>query len=235
MTTATFLLLDPATVALHEVAEPGRLRTLIRQLRETRVQDTPVLVTDEPGGLLVLDGVHRTKALLSLGVPRMLAFHVPRQHLAEPGSWTHLLSGPQDVLARLRVAPDVTTGSGPGAPVVAHLVARGERTAVGPAGRGLAALSAAFHAVADTYAGLPYRRVADPGPPPEGELQVRWQAPSLREVEELVARHGALPAGITRFGGPVPVPRRPVALDDLSAATAAGHAEDLLRRVRDDG
>lgn len=235
MATTTFLLLDPATVALHEIAEPGRLRALIRQLRESRVQDTPVLVTDEPGGLLVLDGVHRTKALLSLGVPRMLALHVPRQDLAEPGSWTHLLSRAEDVRARLRVAPDIAVGGGPGASVVAHLVTRGERTVVAPAGHGLAALSAAFHAVADAYAGLPYRRVAEPGPPEEGELQVRWQAPSLHEVEDLVARHGALPAGITRFGGSVPVPRRPVALDHLSAATSAGHAEDLLRRVRGDG
>lgn len=202
------LLVDPATPALHEVAEPARLRALVRQLRASRVQDSPVLVTDERHGLLVLDGVHRTKALLSLGIPRMLAVHVPREEVADPEGWTHRLRGAgvaAELLAAVRARAGLDlrpAGEREGRPVVARLVtAEGSWDGCATNGDG-AARVAAFRALAETYQAGPYERVATPGEPAEDELQVRWVVPPLADVEALVGEHGALPAGVTRFALP---------------------------------
>jgi hypothetical protein len=231
------LVVDPATVALHEVAEPSRLRALVRQLRASRVQDTPVLVTDEPHGLLVLDGVHRTKALLSLGVPRMLAVHLPRERVADPDGWTHRLRRPhvvEEVLGAIRSQPGVTlrpVGQTTGLPAAATVVtAEGSWTACAVADDPRSRV-AAYRAVAETYQGHPYDRVAVPDEPGEDELQVRWEAPPLTAIEEMVARHGALPAGVTRFALPdLPAGCR-VTFDELAGATDPEAAADLLRRL----
>lgn len=227
-------LVDPAVLALHEVAEPGRLRALIRQLRASEVQDAPVLVTEERHGLLVLDGVHRTQALLSLGVPRMLAVRVPRREVADPDAWTHRVRHgevEERVLAALRSARQVSLEPGRGTGggrIVAHLVTAGDSAVAVTRGSGAEALARAYHAVADSYQDLPYQRIGVPEQPAPGELQVRWVAPSLAEIEGLVAAHGALPAGITRFGVP-PMPGRwRATFGELSAATRPDSARELL-------
>lgn len=228
------LLLDPATPALHEVAEPSRLRALVRRLRTSRVQDTPVLVTDERHGLLVLDGVHRTKALLSLGVPRMIAVRVPRDQVQDPASWTHLLrrtGATEEVLAALRSARGLAirpAGEAGGLPVVARVVSEQESWAACAPDADAASLVRAYHAVADTYQDQPYERVAVPEEPREAELQVRWVAPTLAEVERLVGAHGALPAGITRFALPPVSTRVRAGFDDLARATTPSAERELL-------
>jgi hypothetical protein len=231
---SSLLLFDPATPALHEVAEPARLRALVRRLRASRVQDTPVLVTDERHGLLVLDGVHRTKALLSLGVPRMVAVKVPRDQVEDPASWTHVLrraGGTEEVLAALRSARGLAlrpAGEAGGLPVVARVVTGQESwAACAPEADG-ASLARAYHAVADTYHDQPYERVAVPEEPQDAELQVRWVAPTLAEVEHLVAAHGALPAGITRFALPSVSTRVRVGFEDLARATTPKAEKQLL-------
>lgn len=235
------LLVDPATVALHEVAEPSRLRALVRQLRASRVQDTPVLVTDERHGLLVLDGVHRTKALLSLGVPRLLAVHVPRDRVADPEGWTHRLRRPhvvEEVLAAIRSQRGVTlrpVGQTSGLPVAATVVTAEGSWVACPVADDARSLVSAYRAVADAYQGHPYERVAVPRAPAPDELQVRWEAPSLTAIEEMGGRHGALPAGVTRFALPdLPAGCR-VTFDELGAAVEETAAADLLRRLDPQG
>lgn len=234
---AALVLVDPATVALHEIAEPARLRSLVRTMRSRQVQDAPALLTMEPHGLLVLDGVHRTHALMSLGVPRMLAVVVPRESVAEPDGWTHHLDlpgGPDDVLRRMRTAGGIVLHPHPstaGPRVVAQVLTGDQAWAVQATAEGRAGLAAAFHAVARSYAGLPYRRLAVPHAPAPRHLQVRWVAPRLAEVESLVAEHGALPAGVTRFDLP-PGPRLSVPFEELRAAVRTDLAQELLERLR---
>lgn len=235
---APLVLVDPATVALHEVAEPARLRALVRAMRASRLQDAPVLLTVEPHGLLVLDGVHRTHALMSLGVPRMLAVLAPRHEVGEPTSWTHQIDVPGgvgEVLRGLHTAPGVVLRDDPAGqpgPVVAQVVTEEHVVHAHAPGPGRGGVAAAYHAIAQTYAALPYRRLGDPEPPRPGQVQVRWVAPRLAEVEALVAAHGALPAGITRFDLPPGPPVRPVSLEDLAAATDERVAAALLSRLR---
>lgn len=203
----SWVVVDPATVALHEIAEPARLRTLIRTMRTRRVQDAPVLLTDEPHGLLVLDGVHRTNAMISLGIPRMLAVVLPRDQIGEPGGWTHRLDLPgeiEEVRRRLAAAPGIALSQDLAATdlVVAQVLTERETLSVQATRPGRAGMADAYHALARTYATLPYRRVKSPDAPAPGEMQVRWVAPPLSEVENLVTAYGALPAGITRFDLP---------------------------------
>lgn len=234
---ATLVLVDPATVALHEVAEPARLRSLVRAMRNRQVQDAPALLTIEPHGLLVLDGVHRTHALMSLGIPRMLAVVLPRTQVDEPDGWTHHLDlpgGPEEVLRRMRTATGIVLHPHPstaGERVVAQVLTGDQAWAVQATQGGQAGLAAAFHAVAHSYSGLPYRRLAVPPPPGPRHLQVRWVAPRLSEVESLVAAHGALPAGVTRFDLP-PGPRTSVSFDDLRNGHEESAGRALLERLR---
>lgn len=230
-------LVDPATVALHEIAEPSRLRALVKAMRAHRVQDAPVLLTVEPHGLLVLDGVHRTNALMSLGVPRMLAVVLPRHEVGEPGGWTHELEpggDPDDLVRRMRtlsavsLEPDLSADDRVVAQVLTERIALSAR-ATGP---GQAGLAAAYHALAQTYSMLPYRRVVTPDAPRERGVQVRWVAPSLRQVESLVAEHGALPAGITRFELPEGPSLRAVGFDQLRSAVDPGLAAELIASLR---
>lgn len=238
-------LVDPATLALHEIAEPARLRTLIRGMRTRRIQDAPVLLTDEPSGLLVLDGVHRTKALISLGVPRMLCLVIPRDQIGNPGGWTHLIDLPgetEEIRRRmqaadeLRLTPDLAAGSR----VVAQVVTEGEALSVQATRPGRSGLAAAYHALAQTYATLPYLRQRTPHAPAAAELQVRWVAPTLAAVENLVAEYGALPAGVTRFdlpggSGVGAAPVGGVGLDRLQRAVDPDQGRRLLAELRDGG
>ena len=261
------VLLDPRDLTLHEVPQPTRLAALLETLAVTRVLERPVLVTGGPGGpgaLLVLDGVHRTSALLHLGITRVVARHLPRDHAGDPGSWTHVLTDRRPdagVLERLSGSEDVTmvpgtgqetTGQGtrraPGAAaVVAELVlhraggagpraAQPETTRVEAARSGPEGLLAAYHAVAEAYRELAYRRTAEPTDPAPGELQVRWRAPTLRTVELLARDHGPLPAGITRFSRAGGLARCPVTLEELAGAVDPAARASLWERVlRDAG
>lgn len=231
---------DPATVALHEIAEPARLRALIKEMRTRHVQDSPVLLTNEPGGHLVLDGVHRTNALISLGIPRMLCVVVPRSEVGEPGGWTHridLLGETEQILRRIHASPGlaVTNDLAPGPGVIAQVVTTEQAISVVATRAGRAGLADGYHALARSYATLPYQREIAPRAPSGSELQIRWVAPRLGDVEHLVAEHGALPAGVTRFDLPAGArsPIGAISFDDLRAASDPAVAQRLLASLRD--
>ena len=69
----TFLDLDPCAVLAHEQVIPSRVQRIVDSWTATGVQQTPVLVFEENGSLLIADGHHRIAAARQICAVRIRA------------------------------------------------------------------------------------------------------------------------------------------------------------------
>ncbi len=72
MVTARFALVPIHDLKTHEVAEPDRVRRVVRQMRSTGVVKKAIIVDSK--SMVVLDGAHRLSALQILGCLRAPAW-----------------------------------------------------------------------------------------------------------------------------------------------------------------
>ena len=188
--------LDPRELLLHEDVEPARILALCETLTRERQQREAVLATPTRHGMFVLDGVHRTTALMRLGVPRVAVQVVSPEMVEDLAGWTHSTRHSASRTALAGLAGDGRPCDGP---LVATVRRRGAETVVRARGEGLTELMEAFRGVASLYQGSPYTRLAEPAEPGPGETLVAWHVPGLEQLVELTVRVGTLPAGVTRF------------------------------------
>lgn len=180
----------------HEATEPSRLTSLVRHLGR-QPQHESIHVVPTGGGHLIVDGAHRARALSMLGRANVHA-HVMRIDPARavPG-WTHVVSerAGEQLMTLAWEAPQ------PGGRPVAQISGPHGTAILWASGPRPGDLASSFHEVADTYQLDPYvRHPPETGIPP-GRTALTWVLPTWGELCRLVAKHGPLPAGVTRLGG----------------------------------
>lgn len=74
MVTVKFALVPISGLKTHELAEPDRVKRVIKQIQSTGVVKTGIAVDSKT--MIVLDGVHRLTALSELGARRVPAWLV---------------------------------------------------------------------------------------------------------------------------------------------------------------
>jgi len=72
LVTARFALVPVASLRTHELAEPDRVRRVMKQIQSTGMVRSGIAVDSKT--MVVLDGVHRLTALKELGAARVPAY-----------------------------------------------------------------------------------------------------------------------------------------------------------------
>lgn len=225
-------LVEPALLLLHEAREPSRLSRLVSRMSEEDVQRNPAIVSPYENGYLVLDGVHRVRALYELGYPLVLVQVVEVPATVE--SWAHLVEG--EVEERLRLREEFEEVSQrPQGGCLAEVELPRERTYLRLPSPDLSSTVRALWALQEVYAGAEVRRL-DPGaqvyPPEEGAV-FRYRRFTPGELVEVVRMGEVLPAGITRFQIRERVLGVRFPLEELKSRDVAAANERLEEFVRE--
>ncbi|WP_265443671.1 ParB/RepB/Spo0J family partition protein [Flexivirga meconopsidis] len=188
-------MLAPGALVQHETVEPSRLAALTGQI-ESRGVVVPVAVAPlGDGRFMVLDGAHRTAAAVAVGLARVPC----RVFAPAPGKpiagWTHVMRERRAEEALIEFAARPLPAAGPLVAVVRFV---GTTARVHATDNSHVAVHEAFHALADGYRTMRYRRLAEPSR--SAQVQVTWHPPTWSQLGAMVSGCGALPAGVTRFG-----------------------------------
>lgn len=88
---SSMLLINPNQIIFHETQEDIRLNSICNSIQQEGFIKNPPIVLKLNDNYLLLDGAHRTKALISLGCRRIPVQVVPEKDI-QLSSWSHLLS-----------------------------------------------------------------------------------------------------------------------------------------------
>ena len=228
-------IVDLSCLILHEDHDPPRLARVRDGIREEAVQRNPVIVAPYGDRYFVLDGAHRVRALIELGLRLALVQKVALPRRAE--SWAHLLPA-ENLEAALRSTPEVVVSAErPGEDcLVEARFSDNQRLHARARGPGLVDSVRALKSLGNVYPKGGVVRRIDPEAGVElgtGEALLIYRRFSPQELVEVVESGEVLPAGITRF----PVPERVLnvryPLDRLLDGEPAERSAELKKFVGD--
>jgi len=101
-------------VHLHEDFDPWRVKHLVSSLRRHLVLKNPIIVTEDGGRYVVLDGATRAMALREMGIPHIVAQIVPYEEpTVRLSRWNHIVVGLRSprLLAAIDRIPGLTSSS----------------------------------------------------------------------------------------------------------------------------
>jgi hypothetical protein len=206
-------------------------------MQEESVQRNPAIVSPYEDGYLVLDGVHRVRALSELGYPLALVQVVELPATVE--SWAHLVEGDMEERLRLREEFEVVSERPQGGCLAEVELPRQRRLYVRLSSPDLDSTIRALWALQEVYAGAEVQRL-DPGvqvEPLEGVI-FRYRRFMPGELVEVVRMGEVLPAGITRFQIRERVLGIRFPLDELESGdveAANGRLEGFVRELWEQG
>ncbi|MDQ3864348.1 MAG: ParB N-terminal domain-containing protein [Actinomycetota bacterium] len=226
------LLVDPGCLILHEAHDEGRLARLRGRIEAEGEQRNPVIVSPHEDRYLVLDGAHRVRALVELGLRFVLVQTV--EPPAKVEGWGHLLSGvgPAELDAIERIEVSDRPGRNPLAEVER---AGGSTIFLSATEEGLQGRVRALWSMRSLYPeGVLVRRVEPDGAlrPSAGEVLIRYRTFTPGELAAIVDSGTVLPAGITHFRIQERVLGVRYPLDGMMGGDAAAQNAELKEFVK---
>lgn len=224
-------IVELSRLILHEDHDPARLARVRDGIRAEAVQRNPVIAAPYGDRYFVLDGAHRVRSLVELGLRLALVQTIRLPDHAE--SWGHLLPA-ENLEAALRSIPEVAFFEEKPSEncLVEARFSDGRLLYAQARDPGLMASVRALKAIGGVYPNAGVVRRVDPEAGVElgaGEALLLYRRFSPGELVEVVERGEVLPAGITRF----PVPERVLNVRYPLALLEEGDPADRTAELRE--